>query len=37
VYQKSVRIDKNRPKITYLNRQVFDGVRLIRETCNECR
>jgi hypothetical protein len=37
VYQKSVRIEKNKPKITYLNRQVFDGVRLIRETCNECR
>lgn len=37
VYQKSVRIDKFHPKITYLNREVFDGVRLIRETCHGCK
>ena len=37
VYQKSVRIDKFHPKVTYLNREVFDGVRLIRETCHGCK
>ena len=37
VYQKSVRIDKFHPKVTYLNREVFDGVRLVRENCNGCK
>lgn len=37
VYQKSIRIGKYYPKVTYLNREVFDGVRLIRETCHGCK
>lgn len=36
-YQNSVRIEKNKPKITYLNSKVFANVRLIKDTCNECK
>lgn len=34
VFQKSIRQDNQ--KITYLNRSVFEGVRLIKEICDGC-
>tara|TARA_R110000823_G_scaffold266548_1_gene386285 strand:+ start:304 stop:600 length:297 start_codon:yes stop_codon:yes gene_type:complete len=35
VYQRAIRQDYH--KITYLNRAVFDGVRIIKETCYGCK
>jgi len=37
VYQKSIRVDKYHPNITYLNTGLFKGIPLPKETCNECK